>query len=250
MHAPHSPPVRPAPGPIIVFTAKTTTLANVVHATTFLRTAGKAFCVLLFQAVPHNRLALSMAQSEQSPPFARLDEPRKSALLLARDDDDDSRPRPTDRPCATHTIRRASAATVRSTDDQPEQYLPAAQRLVSVATSSSIFDGWCDAARRSVPAHHTLCVQPLRGDVHLESMPTRTMQEQIRLHRTSATLSYYDAQLARVSLCGFCIEEQPGSSLTIQAPETTGAQGPAFSVQQIYREAIEAEIAALWAASA
>ncbi len=77
--------------------------------------------------------------------------------------------------------------------------------------------------------------------------------ERIRLHRVSRTFGYADVRLPAVNLCGLKIEEQPDGSLRIRPPETVDAQGrrwPCFSLQPIYREQIEREIATLWAASA
>lgn len=77
--------------------------------------------------------------------------------------------------------------------------------------------------------------------------------ERIRLHRTSPTRGYCDVRLAAVNLCGLKVEELPNGTLSIKPPETTDAQGrcwPVFSIQPLYREAIEAEIAAMWAATA
>ncbi len=77
--------------------------------------------------------------------------------------------------------------------------------------------------------------------------------ERIRLTRTSRTRGYADVRLAAVHLCGFRVEERPNGSLNIRPPETTDEQGrtwPVFSLQPLYREAVEAEIAAMWAATA
>ena len=79
------------------------------------------------------------------------------------------------------------------------------------------------------------------------------MVERIRLHRVSPTRGFCDIRLPAVNLCGLRIEEQPDGRLTIRPPETTDAQGrswPVFSLQPLHREAIEAEIALAWAATA
>ncbi len=74
--------------------------------------------------------------------------------------------------------------------------------------------------------------------------------ERVRLRRVSATFGFADVRLPGVHLCGFRVEEHPSGRLIIQAPQRQDGQGrtwPVCTLQPLWREAIEAEIACLWA---
>lgn len=76
--------------------------------------------------------------------------------------------------------------------------------------------------------------------------------ERVRLYRVSRTLAFADVRLPWVNLTGLRIEESASGRLTVTAPvrpDRNGLSRPIYSLQPVAREAIEAEIAVLWARS-
>lgn len=77
--------------------------------------------------------------------------------------------------------------------------------------------------------------------------------ERILLRRVNATFGIADIRLAAVNLHGLRVRERPDGSLDVTPPVETDRKGrtwPAYHLQPGVREAIEAEIAAIWARSA
>ncbi len=76
--------------------------------------------------------------------------------------------------------------------------------------------------------------------------------ERIRLRRISLTLGFAEVRLPGVNLCHLRVEERHDGQLTVRPPTQTDKQGrtwPAYTLQPLWREAIEAKIAVLWAQS-
>ena len=76
--------------------------------------------------------------------------------------------------------------------------------------------------------------------------------ERVRLHRVSPTLGFAEVRLPSVNLHGLRIEEGSDGRLTIKPPERQDARGrtwPVYALQPETREAIEREVACLWARS-
>ncbi len=76
--------------------------------------------------------------------------------------------------------------------------------------------------------------------------------ERVRLRRTSRRTGYAEVRLSQVNLHGLRVEEQSDGRLVIRAPERHDANGrswPAYALQPHTREAIEREVAILWARS-
>ncbi len=73
--------------------------------------------------------------------------------------------------------------------------------------------------------------------------------ERIRLRRVSPTLAFAEVRLPGVNLHGLRVEQRPGGSLTIQAPERQDSAGrtwPVYALQPSTREAVLAEVERLW----
>ncbi len=77
--------------------------------------------------------------------------------------------------------------------------------------------------------------------------------ERVFLHRLSATFGFADVRLPGAHLRGLRVQQRGDGTLTIRPPERQDDQGrtwPAFALQSDTREAVEAEIAVLWARGA
>jgi hypothetical protein len=77
--------------------------------------------------------------------------------------------------------------------------------------------------------------------------------ERIALRRVSRSLAFADVRLAPVHPRSLRIEESPDGTLKVTPPDRIDHQGrrwPAYVLQPGAREAIEREIAVIWAASA
>lgn len=77
--------------------------------------------------------------------------------------------------------------------------------------------------------------------------------QRISLRRVSATLAFADVRLPSVHLLGLRVEQRDGGSLVVTPPEREGSDGrrwPHYALQPGAREAVEAAIGQIWAASA
>ena len=77
--------------------------------------------------------------------------------------------------------------------------------------------------------------------------------ERIQLRRTSRSTGFANVRLPGVNLTGLRIEERPDGRLICMPPVTTGRDGrhwPIYALQPGWREAVEREVACLWARSA
>lgn len=76
--------------------------------------------------------------------------------------------------------------------------------------------------------------------------------ERVRLHRISPTLGFAEVRLPWVNLTGLKIEERPDGRLMITPPTRQDGRGRVWNVYSLQpgaREAIEREVACLWARS-
>lgn len=76
--------------------------------------------------------------------------------------------------------------------------------------------------------------------------------EWVRLRRVSRTVGFAAVRLSGVHLQGLRVEEKPDGKLALKAPETedkTGRRWPAYAIQPGWLEAVEREVACLWARS-
>ena len=78
------------------------------------------------------------------------------------------------------------------------------------------------------------------------------MVERVQLRRISPTFGFASIRIPGANLASMKIQEGPDGGLTFTAPDTLsqGKRWPAWSLQPHWREAVEAEIACLWARSA
>lgn len=74
--------------------------------------------------------------------------------------------------------------------------------------------------------------------------------ERILLRRVSSTFGFAEVRLPGVNLRDMRVQQRPDGQLAIREPERADEQGrvwPAYSLQPLWREAVEGGIGRLWA---